>query len=602
MAEYIAPLKEIRFAQEMAGIDEVLALPAFKELELTKDDVYAMQEAAATFANEVVSPINVVGDVEGHKWGTDFASDGRPGVKANPKFTDAYKKFCEQGFNSVVGDIEFGGLGQPIVVATGLNEMWKAANHAFSLCPMLTNGAIEALTIAASNEIKEMYLPKMISGEWTGTMNLTEPNAGSDLAAIVSKAEPRGDGTWNVFGEKIFITWGDHDMTDNVIHLVLARTPGSPAGVKGISLFVVPKYWVEKDGTLTDQRNDAYCIKMEHKLGIHASPTAVMKFGENGGARGYMVGEENRGVEYMFIMMNEARFNVGLEGLGDAERAYQRARDYAKDRIQGPELGVKGGPKVAIIKHPDIRRLLMSMRSRIEAMRATAYVCAAQQDLAKKSDNPEVKAKARAFADLLVPIVKGWSTESAIDIASMGIQCHGGMGFIEETGAAQHMRDARITAIYEGTTAIQANDLIGRKTAREGGSTMKTCIAEMRADAAKLDGDLACYGAALNKAIDAVEKCVGFFIDNFKGKPKEVHAGAVPFLFLFGITVGGWQLGRQALVARQKVAAGDTDPFWKAKLCTVRFFGAHSLTQAEGLRDAILSEGVGALCMDDDNF
>ncbi len=597
MSEYVAPLQEIRFAQEMAGLDQVLSLPAFKEIELTKDDVYAMQETAATFANEVVSPINVAGDVEGHKWANNA-------VTANPKFKAAYKLFAENGFNSVVGETEFGGLGQPIIVATGLNEMWKAANHAFSLCPMLTNGAIEALNIAGSQELKEMFLPKMISGEWTGTMNLTEPNAGSDLAAIVATSKPRGDGTWDVFGEKIFITWGDHDMTDNVIHLVLARTPGSPAGVKGISLFVVPKFWVEKDGTLTDQRNDAYCIKLEHKLGIHGSPTAVMKYGENGGARGYMVGEENRGVEYMFIMMNEARFNVGLEGLGDSERAYQRARDYAKERIQGPELGVKGGGKVAIIKHPDIRRLLMSMRSRTEAMRATAYVCAAAQDNAKKNPDPEAKAKARAFADLLVPIVKGWSTESAIDIASMGIQCHGGMGFVEETGAAQHMRDARITAIYEGTTAIQANDLIGRKMAREDGVTLKACLAEIKADIAKIKATtgLENYATRLEKAVGCVEKAMEFFIANFKNNPKEAHAGAVPFLFLFGITVGGWQLGRQALVAKAKVDAGDSDPFWKAKLCTVNFFGAHSLTQAEGYCEAILSAGIGALCMPEDSF
>ena len=597
MSEYIAPLQEIRFAQEMAGLDQVLSLPDFKEIELTKDDVYAMQEAAATFANEVISPINVVGDVEGHKWANNA-------VTANPKFKTAYKQFAENGFNSVVGETEFGGLGQPITVATALNEMWKAANHAFSLCPMLTNGAIEAIKIAGSQELKEMFLPKMISGEWTGTMNLTEPNAGSDLAAIVSTSKPRGDGTWDIFGEKIFITWGDHDMTDNVIHLVLARTPNSPAGVKGISLFLVPKFWVEKDGTLTDQRNDAYCIKLEHKLGIHGSPTAVMKYGENGGARGYMVGEENRGVEYMFIMMNEARFNVGLEGLGDSERAYQRARDYAKERIQGPELGVKGGPKVAIIKHPDIRRMLMSMRSRTEAMRATAYVCAAAQDNAKHNPDADAQAKARAFADLLVPIVKGWSTESSIDITSLGVQCHGGMGFIEETGAAQHYRDSRITAIYEGTTAIQANDLIGRKMARENAVTINACIAEIKKDVEKLkatDG-LKDYGDNLERAVACVEKAVAFFLANFKDNPKEAHAGSVPFLYLFAITVGGWQLGRQALVAKSKVEGGDSDPFWKAKLCTVKFFGAHSLPQAPAYCEAILSAGVGAVCMAEDSF
>src|SRR5574343_551322 len=361
---------------------------------------------------------------------------------------------------------------------------------AFSLCPMLTSGAIEALMLRGSDEQKNAYLPKLVSGEWTGTMNLTEPSAGSDLATVRSRAEPVGDGTFKVFGQKIFITYGEHDMTDNIIHLVLARTPNAPEGVKGISLFVVPKYLLNADGT-PGQRNDVYCVSIEHKLGIHGSPTAVLAFGDNGGAIGTLVGEENRGLEYMFIMMNAARFNVGLEGLGDAERAYQRAVVYAKERVQGTELGVKGGPKVPIIKHPDVRRMLMSMRSRIEAMRALAYVTAAAQDNAHCNPDEVACRKGQAFADLMIPVVKGWSTESAIDIASLGAQVHGGTGFIEETGAAQHLRDARITAIYEGTTAIQANDLIGRKIARENGETIKTVIAEMRAATEALNGDLA---------------------------------------------------------------------------------------------------------------
>ena len=466
---------------------------------------------------------------------------------------------------------------------------------------MLTQGAIEALTIAGSEEQKAAYLPNLISGEWTGTMNLTEPSAGSDLAAVRSRAEPVGDGTYRIFGQKIFITWGEHDMTDNIVHLVLARTPNAPEGVKGISLFVVPKFLLKADGT-PGERNDVYCVSIEHKLGIHGSPTAVLAFGDNGGAIGTLVGEENRGLEYMFIMMNAARFNVGLEGLGDAERAYQRAVTYARDRVQGTELGVKGGPKVPIIKHPDVRRMLMSMRSRIEAMRALAYVTAAAQDNAHCNPDEVQRKKGQAFADLMIPVVKGWSTESAIDIASLGVQVHGGMGFIEETGAAQHLRDARITAIYEGTTAIQANDLIGRKIAREQGVTIKAVIAEMRADAAKLDGNLAGIGARQQAGIDAVEKAVDWIVANFKEHPKATHAGAVPFLFLLGIVAGGWQMGRAALIARERIAAGDSDPFWPAKLATTRFFADHFLTQAAGLAESVVDGAAGALDMADDSF
>src|SRR5574343_114822 len=479
--------------------------------------------------------------------------------------------------------------------------MCKAANHAFSLCPMLTQGAIEALTIAGSDEQKAAYLPNLISGEWTGTMNLTEPRAGSDLAAVRSRAEPVGDGTFKIFGQKIFITWGEHDMTDNIVHLVLARTPNAPEGVKGISLFVVPKFLLKADGT-PGERNDVYCVSIEHKLGIHGSPTAVLAFGDNGGAIGTLVGEENRGLEYMFIMMNAARFNVGLEGLGDAERAYQRAVAYARDRIQGTEVGVKGGPKVPILKHPDVRRMLMSMRSRIEAMRAIAYVTAAAHDNTHCNPDSAAAEKARAFADLMIPVVKGWSTESAIDIASIGVQVHGGMGFIEETGAAQHLRDARITAIYEGTTAIQANDLIGRKIAREQGVTIKAVIAEMRADAAKLDGDLVSVGARQLAGIDAVDKAVDWIVANFKDQPKATHAGAVPFLFLLGIVAGGWQMGRAAVIARSRLAAGDSDPFWAAKLATNRFFADHFLTQAAGLAESVVAGAVGALEIADDSF
>ena len=593
MSEYSAPLKDIRFVmQELAGLEQVVTLPGCEEA--TPDVVDAILEEAARFSSEVLSPLNRAGDTNGAKWKDTV-------VTTTPGFKEAYRQFVDNGWNGLGCDPEFGGQGLPRLLSTAVSEMWKASNHAFSLCPMLTQGAIEALMIAGTDEQKAAYLPNLVSGEWTGTMNRTEPSAGSDLAAVRTRAEPVGDGTFKIFGQKIFITYGEHDMTDNIVHLVLARTPTAPEGVKGISLFVVPKFLLKADGT-PGERNDAYCVSIEHKLGIHGSPTAVLAFGDNGGAIGTLVGEENRGLEYMFIMMNAARFNVGLEGLGDAERAYQRAVAFAKERVQGPELGVRGGPKVAIIKHPDVRRMLMSMRSRIEAMRALAYVTATAQDNAHSNPDEVLRKQGQAFAELMIPVVKGWSTESAIDIASLGVQVHGGMGYIEETGAAQHLRDARITTIYEGTTAIQANDLIGRKIAREKGVTINAIIAEMRAAAALLDGDLSVIGARQNVAVDALEKAVFWIVENFSSEPKATHAGAVPFLHLLGITAGGWQMGCAAVIARQKMAAGDTDPFWSAKLSTTRFFADHFLTQVPGLAESVLAGGAGALEMAEDSF
>jgi alkylation response protein AidB-like acyl-CoA dehydrogenase len=593
MSEYVAPLKDIRFVmQELAGLDQVVALPGCEEA--SPDVIDAILDEAAKFAGAVLSPLNRVGDREGAKWKDTV-------VTTSPGFKEAYRQFVDNGWNGLGCDPEFGGQGLPKLLSTAVSEMWKAANHAFSLCPMLTQGAIEALMIAGTDTQKSSYLPNLVSGEWTGTMNLTEPSAGSDLAAVRSRAEPVGDGTFRIFGQKIFITYGEHDMTDNIVHLVLARTPNAPEGVKGISLFVVPKFMLNADGTL-GERNDVFCVSIEHKLGIHGSPTAVLAFGDNGGAIGTLVGEENRGLEYMFVMMNAARFNVGLEGLGDAERAYQRAVMYAKDRVQGTEVGVRGGPKVPIIKHPDVRRMLMSMRARIEAMRALAYVTAAAQDHAHNNPDEVARKQGQAFAELMIPVVKGWSTESAIDIASLGVQVHGGMGFIEETGAAQHLRDARITTIYEGTTAIQANDLIGRKIAREKGVTIKGIIAEMRAAATLLDGDLAGIGVRQSAAVDALERAVFWIVDNFSSDPKAAHVGAVPFLHLLGIVAGGWQMGRAAVIARAKAALDDSDPFWAAKLVTTRFYADHFLTQAPGLADSVVAGAAGALDMADDSF
>lgn len=578
--------------RDLAGMDQVVSLPGNEEA--SPDVVDAILDEAARFSTEVISPLNRIGDIHGAQW-NDRA------VTTPPGFKEAYRQFVDNGWNGLGCDPEHGGQGLPRLLSTAVSEMWKGANHAFSLCPMLTQGAIEALMIAGTEAQKAVYLPKLVSGEWTGTMNLTEPSAGSDLAAVRTRAEPVGDGTYRIFGQKIFITYGEHDMTDNIVHLVLARTPNAPEGVKGISLFLVPKYLLQADGT-PGSRNDAYCVSIEHKLGIHGSPTAVLAFGDHGGAIGTLVGEENRGLEYMFIMMNAARFNVGLEGLGDAERAYQRAVAYARERVQGTEIGVRGGPKVPILRHPDVRRMLMSMRSRVEAMRALAYVTAAAQDNAHGNPDPVQREAARAFADLMIPVVKGWSTESAIDIASLGVQVHGGMGYIEETGAAQHLRDARITSIYEGTTAIQANDLVGRKIAREQGATVRQVIARMRNDAEQLDGDLARLGACQTAAVDALEGCVSWIVANFSSDPKAVHVGSVPFLHLLGIVAGGWQMGRAAVIARGRLDSGEKDAFLEAKLVTVRFFADHFLTQAGGLADSIMNGATGALAMADDSF
>ncbi|WP_205230079.1 acyl-CoA dehydrogenase [Azospira oryzae] len=597
MSQYNAPLRDMHFVmKELAGLEQVVQLPGYEEVDTDLSD--AILEEASKFAGNVLSPINFSGDQEGSKW-----HDKAVTVPAG--FKEAYTQFAENGWTALACSPEFGGQGLPKLISTAVNEMWKSANMAFSLCPMLTTGAIEALMTAGSDALKQKFLPKMVSGEWTGTMNLTEPSAGSDLAAVRTRAEPQGDGSYKIFGQKIFITYGDHNMTENIVHLVLARLPNAPEGVKGISLFVVPKFMVKDDGSL-GERNDAYCVSIEHKLGIHASPTAVMAFGDHGGAIGYLVGEENRGLEYMFIMMNAARFAVGMEGVALAERAYQQAVWYAKDRIQGTELGVRGGPKVSILKHPDVRRLLMSMRSQTEAARALAYVVAAAMDAAKHHPDEAVRAANQAFADLMIPVVKGHSTEMSIEVASEGVQVHGGMGFIEETGAAQHLRDARITAIYEGTTAIQANDLIGRKMAREGGATIKAVISEMRKLDAKLAAQNGADFVAIRKrfaaGVDALEQAANWIVAIFKDDIKAAHAGSVPFLRLLGIVAGGWQMARAALVAQEKIAGGDSDPFYAAKIVTARFFADHQLTKAQGLTDSIVDGATGTLALAEELF
>ncbi|MBN9342017.1 MAG: acyl-CoA dehydrogenase, partial [Comamonadaceae bacterium] len=466
--------------------------------------------------------------------------------------------------------------------------------------PLLTDGAMEALLTAGSDALKATYLEKLISGEWTGTMNLNEPQAGSDLSLVRTKAEPQPDGTYKIFGTKIFITYGEHDMADNIVHLVLARVVGAPEGVKGISLFVVPKFMVGADGSL-GARNDVHCVSIEHKLGIKASPTAVLQFGDHGGAIGYLVGEENRGLEYMFIMMNAARYGVGVQGIAVAERAYQQAVQYARDRVQSRPVDGSVAGAAAIIHHPDVRRMLMTMRAYTEGCRAMASVAAAAYDAAHHHPDAQVRSDNAAFYEFMVPLVKGYSTEMSQEVTSLGVQVHGGMGFIEETGAAQHYRDSKILTIYEGTTAIQANDLVGRKTSRDGGQMAKAIAAQIE----KTEGELTASGTAAALAVAqrlaaaraAFLEVVDFVAGNTKAQPNAVFAGSVPYLMLTGNLVAGWQMGRALLVAQAKAAAGEDLAFMQAKVATARFYAEHILVKASGLRDAIVHGGESACAL-----
>jgi alkylation response protein AidB-like acyl-CoA dehydrogenase len=478
--------------------------------------------------------------------------------------------------------------------------MLNSANMSFALCPLLTDGAIEALLTAGSDALKAAYLPKMIDGSWTGTMNLTEPQAGSDLAAVRTRAEPQPDGSYKVFGTKIYITYGEHDMAENIVHLVLARVTGAPEGVKGISLFVVPKFMVNNDGSL-GARNDVHCVSIEHKMGIKASPTAVLQYGDHGGAVGYLVGQENRGLEYMFIMMNAARYAVGVQGIAISERAYQKAVVYAKDRVQSRPVDGTLSAAAPIIHHPDVKRMLMMMRATTEGCRAMASVAAAAYDAAHRHPDADVRKQNATFYEFLVPLVKGYSTEMSLEVTSLGVQVHGGMGFIEETGAAQYYRDAKILTIYEGTTAIQANDLVGRKTARDGGTSAKAIAAQIQ----KTEDDLKARGGAnalavakrLGAARQAFVEVVDFIAANTRSNPNAAFAGSVPYLMLAGNLMSGWQLARALLVAEDLSAKGQDVPFMQAKITTARFYADHLLSRAPGIRDAIVegAEAVTAL-------
>jgi 3-(methylthio)propanoyl-CoA dehydrogenase len=584
---YRAPVKDMLFCmQELAGLEQVAKIPGFEDAGL--DTAQAVLEESARLNEEVVAPLNVEGDRNPSTF-----QDGQ--VFTTPGFKEAFRQFVEGGWQGLQHPVEFGGQGLPKTIASACIEMLNSANLSFALCPLLTDGAIEALLTAGTPEQQALYLPKMISGEWTGTMNLTEPQAGSDLALVRTRAEPQPDGSYKVFGTKIFITYGEHDMAQNIVHLVLARVTGAPEGVKGISLFLVPKFMVNPDGSL-GARNDAHCVSIEHKLGIKASPTAVLQFGDHGGAVGYLIGQENRGLEYMFIMMNAARYQVGVQGIGIAERAYQKAVGYARERIQSRPVDGSQPGSAAIIHHPDVKRMLMTMRAYTEGCRALAIVSAAAYDAAHKHPDPEVRKQNQAFYEFMVPLVKGYSTEMSLEVTSLGVQVHGGMGFIEETGAAQYYRDARILTIYEGTTAIQANDLVGRKTARDGGQVAKAIAKQIEATEAALAQRDSAAAKAMHKRLSAAREAfvqvVDFVAGNTKAHPNAVFAGSVPYLMLAGNVMAGWQMARGLLVAEEQLADGRGDAeFLKAKLATARFYADHLLSKVPAARDAIVEGG-----------
>lgn len=592
---YTAPVKDMLFdIQHLANIEQIAKIPGFEEAGL--DTAQAVLEECAKFNEGVLAPLNRDGDINPSSW-----KNGE--VTTTPGFKEAFRQYVQGGWQGLQHPADFGGQGLPKTIGAACGEMLNSANMSFALCPLLSDGAIEALLTAGSDELKAVYLEKLVSGQWTGTMNLTEPQAGSDLAMVRSRAEPQPDGTYKIFGTKIFITYGEHDMAENIVHLVLARVTGAPEGVKGISLFVVPKFMVGKDGAL-GARNDVHCVSIEHKMGIKASPTAVLQYGDHGGAVGYIVGEENRGLEYMFIMMNSARYAVGMQGIAIAERAYQKAVAFSKDRVQSRPVDGSIKASAPIIHHPDVKRMLMTMRAYTEGCRAMASVAAAAYDAAHHHPDAEVRKQNQAFYEFMVPLVKGYSTEMSLEVTSLGVQVHGGMGFIEETGAAQYYRDAKILTIYEGTTAIQANDLIGRKTSRDGGQVAKAIAGQIEATEKQLvkqgNADAVAVARRLKAAREAFVDVVDFVAGNTKASPNAVFAGSVPYLMLAGNVVAGWQMARSLLVAQEQIAQGTDVAFMQAKVTTARFYADHLLTKAPGLRDSIVegADSVTALALD----
>jgi alkylation response protein AidB-like acyl-CoA dehydrogenase len=596
---YKAPVKDIRFVlDELIGTANIAACPEF--VDYSSETSAAILDEAAKFAETVLAPLCKSGDREGARWSAD-------GVTMPAGFKEAYTHFCESGWPALRSKAEFGGQNVPAVLGTAVEEIWASSNLAFKLCPMLTQGAIEAIQHFGSPQQKQLYLPKMVSGEWTGTMNLTEPQAGSDLAQVRTRAVPAGP-NYRLYGQKIFITYGEHDLTENIVHMVLARIEGAPPGVRGISLFIVPKFWVNADGT-PGARNDVFCASIEHKLGIHASPTCVMMYGENEGALGLLVGEPNRGLEYMFVMMNAARLSVGLEGHAQADRACQQAVEWARTRVQGKppvpisrvsgsaSMGTSSSP-APIIGHPDVKRMLLTMKGTVEGSRALALYAAYQLDLAQAHPDEAVRASARARGDLLIPIVKGCGTEGGIETASIGIQVHGGMGYIEETGAAQTLRDVRITAIYEGTTGIQSNDLIGRKIGRDGGTALKAFIDEMHASLEALaprDARVQAVRAASLESVGRLGRAATALLGALATTPDRAMAVSVPFLRLCGLVMSGWLLARGAAIAADKLAAGGADTeFLRGKIATAHFYAAQLLPQSLAL-EQIVAHGAEAV-------
>ncbi|MFA7667845.1 MAG: acyl-CoA dehydrogenase [Burkholderiaceae bacterium] len=596
---YKAPIEDIRFVfQELAALDDILSLPAYAELDA--DTIDAVLQENARFVEDVVAPLNRDGDLQPARW-----EDGE--VRAAAGFGAAFDAFAEGGWQGLQHDPRWGGQGLPKLLSAAAGETLNAANLSFALCPMLTDGVIEALSTAGTPQQCEQYIPKMLQGRWTGTMNLTEPQAGSDLALLSTRALPQEDGSYRLYGQKIFITYGEHDMAENIVHLVLARTPDAPKGVKGISLFIVPKFLVNDDGS-PGARNDVWCASLEHKLGIHGSPTAVLFYGSGKGdvgegAIGYLVGAENRGLEYMFIMMNAARFAVGIQGVAQSERALQLALSYAAERVQGQALEGSPGP-VSIDRHPDVQRMLGTMRALTEGTRATALCAAGLADLASAHPDESERARCKAIYEYLVPVVKAFSTETAVEVASLGVQVHGGMGYIEETGAAQYYRDARILPIYEGTTAIQANDFVGRKILRDGAAVALAIVEQMQATVADLQtmvasaGDasdaLALIGRQLESAVSAYTVAIRYVLDNARHDVRGVFMGSVPLLMLAGVVHGGWQLARAALVCHGHEQAGTATEFHRRKLATAVAYAVHVLPRARAYSESILAGGLAA--------
>ncbi|MGO1121048.1 acyl-CoA dehydrogenase [Rhodovibrionaceae bacterium A322] len=598
MSDYRAPLEDIRFVlNEIAGLPEIATFPGYEDA----SDELAQQilEEAGKLAKEVIAPLNHKGDQEGAQYENGV-------VRTVEGWSQAYGTYVEGGWNSLPFTQEYGGMGLPWSLAIAVQEMWNSANFAFALCPLLNQGATELLQAHGNDAQKEAYLHKMISGEWTGTMNLTEPQAGSDVGAVKTKAtKVEGADHYLIKGQKIFITYGEHDMTDNIVHMVLARTPDAPAGTKGISLFLVPKFLLKEDGT-PGPRNDARCVSIEHKLGIHGSPTCVMAYGDNEGAIGYLIGEENKGMSYMFTMMNNARLSVGLQGVAIAERAYQQARNFARDRVQSPAMGAKEKTGAPIIKHPDVRRNLMTMRALTEAGRAMAYVNAAALDIAHAHpDAAERDRVNRDVADLLIPITKSWCTDMGCNVASIGVQIHGGMGFIEETGAAQHFRDARIAPIYEGTNGIQALDLIGRKIMRHKGEPARALTAAIRATIGDLEAAggpaLEALADALSESLVAVEQATDWLVETFSANPVEAAAGATPYQSALGTLVGGWLLAKGALAAQGQLDRGEGNAdFLKGKVITARFYADNILPQTQAAAAAAIRGSSDVLALEEE--